>query len=524
MTGTQYKVFGGSTAHMHGRKQELATLVGRLTKSSPDHVSVVAPKHYGKTLLLKAFKKSLENDHKDIFLAVVYWDLRHTTPKTDLEFRQQFVELLGKSLMAAGNSAGELVDTSPETVSDSIKIILDELESSQDRILVLMDGFDAVLEIDGIGRHVWDELRALSQKESLWLVTGSRKPLQDLCRSEESRTSDFWQVFGVSPLVLGCLQESERDGVLISLTNQVALEESARKELWNWTGGIPLLVSGLADYILQTNPSGSVNNTGLNELAGSYFSEGGAHLLEELWRDLPLDSQYDLAALAEADQDPRDLPRPRVKLVVQRGLAKGTDKKLSSCCRAMAHFARTQSGGLADLKRLFNSKSLYLKNMQALLELRLSRISRIDPGLITLLSNAIENLSDPIVCIASARGFTISAFSLIWKLECEEDGRVPLDWEKAWNERSTAPLSDRRPPGGGAQCRLLQTATGSYNGGVSLTKVITKEVYTLLDCLQKYGDYGQHYEGETPTYATSVSFCMTALCFLEAMDRLMEGV
>jgi hypothetical protein len=46
----------------------------------------------------------------------------------------------------------------------------------------------------GLTRILWDQLRSLGQKASLRLVTGSRCPLRELCKTEESRTSDFWEI------------------------------------------------------------------------------------------------------------------------------------------------------------------------------------------------------------------------------------------------------------------------------------------------------------------------------------------
>ena len=68
-------------------------------------------------------------------------------------------------------------------------------ENEGTRLLVVLDGFDYALAGTGLTRNLWDRLRALAQRTSLRLVTGSRRPLRELCRTEETRTSDFWEIF-----------------------------------------------------------------------------------------------------------------------------------------------------------------------------------------------------------------------------------------------------------------------------------------------------------------------------------------
>ena len=63
------------------------------------------------------------------------------------------------------------------------------------RILVVLDGFDHVLAGTGLTRNLWDQLRELARRPSLRLVTGSRRRLRELCRTEEVQSSNFWGIF-----------------------------------------------------------------------------------------------------------------------------------------------------------------------------------------------------------------------------------------------------------------------------------------------------------------------------------------
>ena len=48
-----YEVLNNRTAPMRGRLKQVEALRRHLTKPTPDHVSVIGPKHIGKTMLLK---------------------------------------------------------------------------------------------------------------------------------------------------------------------------------------------------------------------------------------------------------------------------------------------------------------------------------------------------------------------------------------------------------------------------------------------------------------------------------------
>ena len=53
MTINPYYVFGPSIPPMLGRASLMRSIENHLLKPSPDHVSVVGPAHYGKSVLLR---------------------------------------------------------------------------------------------------------------------------------------------------------------------------------------------------------------------------------------------------------------------------------------------------------------------------------------------------------------------------------------------------------------------------------------------------------------------------------------
>ena len=209
MTTNPYQVFGASTPPMLGR----ASLVDRinqhhLLKPSPDHVSVVGPAHYGKSVLLR----HLADTHRtgsSHYLTAAYIDLRHGTPESDGAFMRRFASEVKEALHSARPDLSELLDLDDEAIHELLKLVLAELEDESGRILVVLDGFDYVLAGTGLTRNLWDQLRSLAQQTSLRLVTGSRRPLRELCKTEESRTSDFWEIFYDTPVRVAALDQGD---------------------------------------------------------------------------------------------------------------------------------------------------------------------------------------------------------------------------------------------------------------------------------------------------------------------------
>ena len=65
---------------------------------------------------------------------------------------------------------------------------------------------------------------------SLRLVTGSRKRLRELCKTEDSRTSDFWEIFYDTPLMVGCLEEEDWEDFLHPFESRAIAFDSSGPE------------------------------------------------------------------------------------------------------------------------------------------------------------------------------------------------------------------------------------------------------------------------------------------------------
>ncbi len=184
-----------------GQSRILQKLLSHLTKSVPDHVSVIGPRHYGRSVILRALAEHFRASKRP-YLAVDYWDLRHGTPRDNADFLRQLVERVRSVLKTVRPDIDYLDPETPERI-DMLDLCLEELDEASQKVLLILDGFDYVLSSPDITRGLWDNMRSFAQHTSLVLVTGSRERLCELCHTEDSSTSDFWEMFYDTPVVIG---------------------------------------------------------------------------------------------------------------------------------------------------------------------------------------------------------------------------------------------------------------------------------------------------------------------------------
>jgi hypothetical protein len=72
---------------------------------------------------------------------------------------------------------------------DQLDYVVDCLQAEGRWVLVVFDGFDELFVGEGITKNLLDKLLTWAQTQSLIFVTGSRRPLRELCRSSDLRSS-----------------------------------------------------------------------------------------------------------------------------------------------------------------------------------------------------------------------------------------------------------------------------------------------------------------------------------------------
>ena len=513
MTANPYQVLGPSIPPMLGRAALVQCIEGHLSKPTPDHVSVVGPKHYGKSVLLRHLA-DLYRVESSGYLATAHIDLRHDTPRSDDAFKRRFAEEVKVALRPERTQLAECIDLDDATIHESLDFVFEELEGESARMLVVLDGFDYALAGTELTRNLWDQLRSLAQKASLRLVTGSRRPLRELCRTEESRTSDFWEIFYDSPVRATALDDSDWVPFLQPLLDVgCTLDESARKEITNWTGGVPLLVCALLQELWEQHRGAQhLSKPEICQAAETVLNRRD-ETLAALWDDCDVDLRSDLGTLAGGDIPLSDLSDRRRRAIESRGFGRVSRDLLRGSCGLMLRYAKEQAPALADLTRLFGTTVGFETHVQTFLELRLKQAatSSTDQTLHDFISRAIEDIErNPELAINGIRGIAERALTLIWEAELSPDKVLPSNWIGGWTNRDRRDLPGNQgelPSELGNQCKVLHLITGSVHTPRQ-SQYVTKTTYLLIDHLKSVGDFGQH-RSKFPETTISVGFAAT---------------
>ena len=249
MSDSPYQVLGVGIAPMLGREQLFGQLCRHLTKENPDHVCVVGPKKFGKTVLLNQLASHFKSPGEH-YVTSLYWDLRHSTPRTDAEFRRRFARRVKGALEPVQPGLADWLEPDDTTIGDLLYLVFQEMECRRLRFLAVLDGFDHILAGSGITRNLWDQMRTLGLMNSLRLVTGSRGRLRTLCKTEESRTSDFWEIFYDAPRMVGCFEDHDWEGFLAPFDSRGDCPRPVRPQgdrQLDWWGSYSSGCSGRAD-------------------------------------------------------------------------------------------------------------------------------------------------------------------------------------------------------------------------------------------------------------------------------------
>ena len=510
-----YQVLGATVPSMFGRAALVERIEGHLLKPSPDHVSVVGPAHYGKSVLLR----HLADKHREgstRYVTTVHIDLRHDTPASDDAFKRRLAEEIRVALQPHRSELCELLATEDEGVHELLVFVFDDLESSESRLLVVLDGFDYALAGTGLTRNLWDQLRALAQKTSLRFVTGSRRPLRELCRTEESRTSDFWEIFYDTPIRVAALEDADWNPFLHPFLDAGCdVDDSARKEVANWTGGVPLLVCALLQKVWERYRGvPRISKLEIDRVAEELWGER-RELLAELWDDCGVELRADLGALAATDIRVIDLSEERRRALESRGFARIARNRLRNSCRLMQLYAEERAPALADLTRLLGTAAGFEMHIRSLLELRLSQVAGpgVDRDLLQFVGNAVRDIEpDPKHALIWIRSIADRALALIWAAELPPDRMLPPEWLDEWRHADVKNLPEdegKLPHRSGMQCGVLRLITGTDRIRRQ-SRYVTKTTSLLVDHLQSVGSFGQHREN-FPETNVSVGFAVASV-------------
>lgn len=519
MTSTPYPVLGLKVPTLRGRKRALDEVIRHLIKSTPDHVSVIGPKLVGKTVLLHGLKDYFSKEGSP-YAATLYWDMRHGSPSTDKEFYRAFAGRLRQALQAVDPELAAMLGEGEEKIQSDLSSAFELLRDESKKVLVILDGFDELLHATGITGNLWDYLLSLAQYPSLCFVTGSRRRLRELCASPESRTSDFWNIFFDTPITLGPFDEEDWTDFLGPFSEQgVTIDSSAKKELGNWTGGIPVLAAALASLCLKSGRT-SISKAEVDQTAEEVLNAYQDHL-DTLWDDCSAEEQGDLVDLAQKGGfSLSEIPAPRRDSLVLRGYAASTGNKLRLACRLMEKHAVLRGENLSDLRRVFGSVDRYERNIQAFLELRLAQVKNADSELKGYIEKAVRDLlPESKHSIVWMRSIAERALDLIWEKELPTK-EVPREWTESWKQDERDPPAGLIPSERRKQIYLLRLMGDSKKAGNTR---VSRPSYLLLEYIHSVGNFGQHTEGQSVSLQFGAVTCFSAIELYEQLAKELKN-
>jgi len=524
MKKNPFRVLGADVPPLVGRRDLVARIESHLDKASPDHLSVVGPAMYGKSVLLKEIAGRYAPGRPG-YITSAYVELRRRTPETDDELRLRVAEKLREALAETWPELADLLGFEDVAIAERLQLVGRELATRDEAVLMVLDGFDDVLANAGITREIWDNLLEIAGLPVYRFLTGSRRPLRELCRDEESRTSDFWEIFHDAPVVVGCFDDEDWAELVAPFeTVGMTLDDKARKEIEQWTGSIPVLSTAFLQSLWEnTEEGGTIGSTEV-EATGERVLERRRQLLTALWEDCSAEAKTDLADLTRRELRVRELPAERLDRLERRGLVRSEGKRVVFACRLMERYATQEATGVTSLQRLFGDHELFEQNVRMLLEMRLSQLPMADKALHGYIEQAIRHLQpEPRHALVWMRSIVDRAFELVWEAELKDGVTLPTSWMEEWERAGIQRMPDdghgRVPGERGRQLHLLRLATGTGVGGRTvrrLTRRVSKPTALLLEHLQSVGNFGQH-QGDEVTRPFAVSVCLSAIALYASL-------
>ena len=183
-----------------GRRREIEQIFMRLRNAEFESSSMVGERRSGKTSLLNyiAHPDTVQRYGLDAekFL-FVYLDLEMiTSTSTPTRLYQYMLRRIAGKVQDE-DLKKEIRDVSQYDSIDTYDLaeILDSIEDRGLHIVLLIDEFENIVDNDNFGPDFYYALRSLAIHHDLALVTSTRVDLVELARSDEVRSSPFFNIF-----------------------------------------------------------------------------------------------------------------------------------------------------------------------------------------------------------------------------------------------------------------------------------------------------------------------------------------
>lgn len=236
----------------------------------------------------------------------------------------------------------------------SLERILKRLEDSGERLVLLLDEFDAILDISTLHTvEFYGGLRSLASRfASLSLIIAARRSVEDLnrCTQDFNRTGSPYFNF-VEEITLGSLSGKSIGELLGRAGNRFSRED--RLFLARLSGGHPYFLQMAASYLWDAYDEGQPDPDARRRWAGEQCLRQARQVLEDTWR---LWTPYQRMAFALAALNAMPYLVPGRKFDIHQLLKIGPDLKPEQqllCRRGFLDPAPELAGGYAPRAEIF---------------------------------------------------------------------------------------------------------------------------------------------------------------------------
>ena len=526
MTAALFPTFHDSEVPLVGREADLRRLWTDLTKRSPSNIKLVAPKHMGKSVLLKGLC-DLARERGKPYRFVVYWDLAERTPTSDEDFVTECCRLLQKQLVGIVDYR-EWHDYLGEASMDNFIEVAKTLNGRDLPLLLVLDGIDKVLSRGTGSGPLFNQLRDVFQGSKNRVVVSSRMSPTELARDQQVYDSPFWNLFPANSTRLFPFTIKDIGALLAS--RPISSEPGAVQELLQWTGGLPFLVVGLLNCGL-----GDVIGISLSHQQVVRFGQLVATNMREYLVDFWKQCDSETAETFRLVQQSPDLLASTildgsVDNLVNHGLIRREGNKLKTSCRLLADAFASSKKDLGAKGRMFGTWDNYRIEIRDVLEFRLRQIPVFNNRLWNLVKRSIEYLPEYATdSLSNLNNIEVIAMELVWKRELEGKRIFVQEIKSYWTEypRSDDNIIKELPETGDwkipsdhfKQLALLQRLTGCKHNFDRRTKSISKDTYVLLDAIHTFRNRMVHPEGQEIHIGVAVSALLLCIELLGCLSR-----
>ncbi|WP_278471768.1 AAA-like domain-containing protein [Gimesia maris] len=529
MSDTFFPILSTDNIPMIGREALLGKIWQKLTKASPDNLSIVGPRHIGKTVLLNALVDRAKKEDSPYSL-VIYWQLGYAPPQSDDEFIKQLCDQLHSAM---GSDAVTYKDHREELQSDKslpvLKEVMDLLQLDTRSVLMIWDGFDKPLSQGLLSGQLFGNLRDLFYGKAHRVVTATRATQTELARSKQVEDSPFWNMFDVTPVRVGPFDDTDVEHALT--TASLTVNQGGRKELINWTGGHPVLLLSILNSLVAQEENREFDNNQVNEAAEKVADELSEYL-EKLWKKCSTATKNAFHMIIESDSgvDKKRIGKEEARHLVSRGFALHDNGMIKPSCRMFEQHAHGSKPDTSTLERMFGTWDTYRNEIRSILELRIKQIRPVDAGLHRLVTRCLEDIPDyPDFCLNNLTSIEEVALDAVWQHELGSTGIVPAAVIAYWTQSPrdgdniVKPMMEaddwRLPRDRYKQLAILQRLTGNKMHFDPQSKSVSKDTYVLLNAIHQFRNRSEHAEGQAIHEGVAVSALLMCIELLSCLER-----